>query len=89
MSYTLLTHIIAAVLTLTMCTYSWFKPSQSIRSTMRLFTLLAVGSGIFLVADPTVFSRSFCVKIGLYLLFITLTEYHLHKTIDQNCPSIV
>lgn len=77
MSYTLFTHIISAILTLGTGSYAWFRPSQTIRHTFRLFTLLSVSSGIFLVADPTVFNKSFCLKLGLYLLFIALAEYRL------------
>lgn len=83
MSYILYAHIIAAILTLGISAYAWFRPSQPVILTMRLFTFLSVSSGIFLLADPAIFSSSYCVKLGLYLSFIALTEYRMHLTQDH------
>ncbi len=79
MSYTLYIHIISAIFTLSICLYAWFKPSLQIRSLMRISTFISVGSGVLLATDPTYLTRSFCVKLGLYLLVILLTEYRLGK----------
>ncbi|MBP9669976.1 hypothetical protein KBD75_01095 [Candidatus Woesebacteria bacterium] len=83
----LITHIISAILTLFICLYVWFKPTLQLRSTLRLSTLLSVGSGLVLSMDPTYLTRSFCVKLGIYLLIILLTEYRLGKTLSATITS--
>ncbi len=80
----LVTHIISATFTLLICLYTWFKPTLQLRIILRLSTLLSVGSGVLLAMDPTYLTRSFCVKLGVYLLIIILTEYRL----SRNLPSL-
>ncbi len=79
MSLALLTHIVSALSTLSICAYSWFKPSLQLRNILRISTFLSVGSGVVLATDPTYLTRNFCVKLGLYLLIILMTEYTLHR----------
>lgn len=77
MSLTLLAHILTATITLGLCVFAWWQPAKQLRTILHLFTLLSVWSGFPLALDPTVLSRAFCVKLGIYLLLIALTHLRL------------
>lgn len=87
MSLSLLTHIISATLTLSLCLYTWFKPSLQLRNILRISSLLSIGSGVVLATNPTYLTRSFCVKLGVYLLIILMAEYTLHKKLLIQNPN--
>lgn len=73
----LLLHILTATVTLLICTYSWFRPTRQTSLVLNIFTILSLGSGVFLTLDASVLTRAFCIKLGVYLLLIALTRYRL------------
>lgn len=77
MSLTLLAHILTATITLSLCVFAWWQPTKQFRTILHFFTLLSVGSGFLLTLDPTVLTRAFCIKLGVYLLMIFLTQVRL------------
>jgi hypothetical protein len=89
MEISLVAHIVTATTTLMISTIAWFRPTYTMRVTLRTTTALSVLSGMLLVFEPDQLTRTFCIKLGVYLLLIALTEYRLHKTLDQTSPSIV
>ena len=76
----LLLHILATTITLLICAFAWFRPTQQLRSALGIFTTLSLLSGGFLALEPRVLTRAFCLKLGVYLLMIVATYLHLHFT---------
>ena len=85
----LLLHVITAILTFFSGIFALFRPSLPIRTIFRLFTSLSLGSGLFLTLAPGHFTRSTCLRLGLYLLLILGTELTLHKKIDLSINTMV
>lgn len=74
----LLIHVISAVITLSLCVYSWFRVAKNITTYIWLSTILSTVSGFMVAFNNTGITKSFCVKIGAYLLMISLTQYRLY-----------
>jgi hypothetical protein len=54
-----------------------------------LLTLITVVSGTILALSSDGFTKSFCAKLGIYLLFITASLFHFSRTQELNPNDIV
>jgi hypothetical protein len=77
----LITHVFSAILTLTVCAYSYFKPTRSIQKALYLSSGLSIVSGVWLSLSPGYLTGTTCVKLGVYLLIITLAQYKLSQSL--------
>jgi len=81
MNLALTSHILSAISALVLCGYSYFKPSRFIQKYLYLFSGLSIVSGVGLSLSPGYLTGTTCLKLGVYLLIITLASYKLSQSL--------
>lgn len=71
-------HILTAVLTLTLCVFTWVRPTPKLLTPLIISSLVSIITGISVSLDYSLFT--ICAKLGIYSLAISASIYKLVKS---------
>lgn len=76
---TLLTaHILTAILTLTVCTLSWLRPTPKLLAPLLVSSFFSLTTGLLVSLNHSLLAT--CAKLGVYSLVIAASLYKLQKS---------